>query len=698
MRFIIFTILGLLLFTGTNICASIVNTKHNLSISNSVVPDVNETIIKAQVETEICVFCHVPHFSQAVGKPLWNRSMPLSNYTMYDSNYLRRLGYPTGEADLGSANDTPGALSRQCLSCHDGTVAVGSVFKLRGTSDVTIPMDGVDSSGYIPSASPTSFGTDLSVHHPVGVVYDTTVSKSFGTGSRTSELLNPPTSPIKLFTYPGYSGSYVECSSCHDPHTQNNKFLHVTAGATLAEDIVLTCTSCHSKEVGGAPNPHKVIGNSYTDGTSAAYGTGVMAKLFCINCHTPHNAQSGQAYLQRKIEQNTCFMGASNDRATAPCHGTGSILERIDIESVLDRPYSHRSVKLADGVHTNLDVLYGTNVTVFPTGTKGLSFADSKHVECVDCHNPHKVGSLNHVNDADIYPTIPTNSVSLTLRGVPGVEPTWPTEWNQPTTFTTLESSTKEYQICLKCHSYWGVGATLTVKNPATGYQSVSDPINVPLTDVAWEMNKNNKSGHPVVVNQLSRTGSYAPKQLDTSQMLIPWKNSPGGYSMYCSDCHGSDNELNVVDPKGPHGSNQLFMLKSSIGDYYWPTKPDGVTLYTMDDIGNAGDTGLFCKNCHDPSYPHTQWSMNMSGKGYTCVTCHMAIPHGSPVSRLIGYNTFPAPYNYGGNSLQMIGWKKRAYNIADLGDNQAAYATHAGGMMGCHGTDYGGYDANLMP
>ena len=121
-----------------------------------------------------------------------------------------------------------------------------------------------------------------------------------------------------------------------------------------------------------------------------------------------------------------------------------------------------------------------------------------------------------------------------------------------------------------------------------------------------------------------------------------------------------------------------------------------------MDDIDTAGDTDLFCKNCHDVSYPHTQWSTNMSGKGFACVECHVMVPHGSPVSRLIGYQNFIAPYNLNGNTLKLDGWRKRPYDIADLGLQSAAYSTNgscSSGMgVGCHSTDAGGYDPFPLP
>jgi Zn-finger protein len=607
------------------------------------------------------------------------------------------MGYPSIADDLGSANDTPGALSRQCLSCHDGTVAIGAVSKLRYDYDgTTIPMSGVEADGTLLTTAVGFIGTDLSHHHPVGAVYDSTISKTFGNGGiRSSELKATPDSPIKLFEYAGYSGKYVECSSCHDPHKDNDKFLHYDAGANHGQNFVGTCTSCHEKTSWSGSVHQAPPGTpTYTDAALIArYGTGAVGELGCANCHVPHNGQ-GVGYLNRQVLEQTCFQGAASSEAGAACHGVGGAK---DIKSILSRSYTHPVLaedNLPGTQHTNLDALYGTG-NLDPLAIKGMDWATNKHAVCMDCHNPHRARAGTHIVDGSWYgaPGASTNLVSNVLQGVPGIEPTWPTAWTQPTTFTTMESSEKEYQICFKCHSYWGIGTAVKGINNS-GYVSPSDGV-TPLTDVAWEMNINNKSGHPVVINQLGRTGSYVPKELNAVQLLSPWMENPGLNTMYCSDCHGADNELGG-DPKGPHGSNLKYILKGV--NQYWPKKADGVTLYTLDDIqaGTAG--GVICMNCHDINHPHDKWRSQMANKGFACVECHVAVPHGSPVSRLIGYTGWPAPYNYGGTSLKMTGWKKKAYNPADVGTVGNAYSPACGGGGMCHNTNNGGYDQNLMP
>lgn len=714
MKHLVFALFGFLLLLSIEISATIVNTKHNLSVSN-----VTGTI-KSTTETEVCVFCHVPHFSQSVGKPLWNRSMPTSKYVMYDSDYLRRMGYPSIASDLGSANDTPGALSRQCLSCHDGTIAVGAVSKLRYEYEgSTIAMSGVHGDGSIPDTAAGFIGTDLSSHHPVGIVYDSSVIKTFGDGGvRTMELKATPDAPIKLYEYAGYSGKYVECSSCHDPHKQNDKFLHVDSGGNHGQNFVVTCTSCHEKTDWVGSVHQSPPGNpTYTDAALIArYGTGAVGDLGCANCHVPHNGQ-GVGYLNRQVLEQTCFQGAASSENTAACHGVGGAK---DIKSILSRNFTHPVLaedNLPGTQHTNLDTLYGTG-NPDPLAIKGMEWATNKHAVCMDCHNPHQARAGTHVADGDSTgygtPDITNNKVSNVLKGVPGIEPSWPSEWTQPMTFKTMASAEKEYQICLKCHSYWGIGSATWGKNDS-GYTSPSDFV-TPLTDIAWEMNINNKSGHPVIFpnSVTGRPGSKTPQALNAVQLIPPWSNAPGATTMYCSDCHGSDKEPPYgTDPRGPHGSDLKYILKGK--NHSWPTRgplAGGVlgALYTLDDIQSlsAGDTAatqdLFCMNCHDILHPHDKWRQNMAGRGYSCVQCHVAIPHGSPVSRLIGYKNWPAPYNYGGNSLAMEGWKKNVYNPLDVGTRGNAYAPapttcmNAMGMI-CHDTvPPAGYDLNPLP
>lgn len=634
--------------------AGIANTKHNLSSSGT-------GTIKSSTEKEICAFCHIPHAAQA-GKPLWNREMPTSTYTMYSSTYLERTTYPT-PSDLGSSVDTPGNLSRQCLSCHDGTIAIGGIYALRGTVlGSALSVNNTNPDGTMPNSSTAFIGTDLSAHHPVGFEYGATMTFSdVDVTTRGNELNATPTSPVKVYRYSGKD--YVECSSCHDPHAENGKFLRVNGGSH-AENIKNTCTSCHNKD-GWSGSAHESNTTAYTDTTVLADygGTTTVAKMGCVNCHTPHNGE-GQPYLLRKIEQNTCFQGAASSPATAKCH---NINGAKDIETQLNKLYGHGFPLLnIDDTHTNLDYAYGNGKTRNPIGSKGISWNDSIHVECMDCHNQHQAKPITRTVSTNWYPTTQNsnsnkiNGASATdgpLKGASGVKPTaWPTtRWTKPTSYTSLETATYEYEVCFKCHSSYALDNDTT---PMSTYNTTSDAT-IPFTDTAWEFNINNRSGHPVTVSGNSRTTGSA---LIDAQMKLPWTQAEGTQTMMCSDCHGANNE--TTDSKGPHGSTIKFMLKGA--GTYWPTNSVGnhYKIGESESDANRTSSGLFCQNCHNldvsrsdkGNIPH-KYRNEMNG--LYCVRCHVAIPHGSPLSRLQAYSTFPEPYDYNNNMVKQLGFNK---------------------------------------
>ena len=63
-----------------------------------------------------CTFCHAPHSGLGGITPLWNQKLSTQSYSPYNSTTYHQTG-----------NTQPplGVTSSLCLSCHDGTVAVG---------------------------------------------------------------------------------------------------------------------------------------------------------------------------------------------------------------------------------------------------------------------------------------------------------------------------------------------------------------------------------------------------------------------------------------------------------------------------------------------------------------------------------------------------------------------------------------------
>lgn len=657
--------------------ANIATSKHNLSVSET-------GSIKATSETELCIFCHIPHNANPA-VPLWNHTVSSAAYQMYTSDYQTRAGYTT-PSDVGQR-------SRLCLSCHDGTVAIGSVYTVRGVVQTSpIGMRGVDASGKMPSTAASFLGADLRNDHPVSIEYNTGHSIAFGSGSRTMELnlTAPPINPkpymgVKLYgTASGTIKGYVECTSCHDPHNDaNSKFLVVSnANGAL-------CTTCHSK-TGWSGSIHQASTRAINNpaGETQPIPGATVAAAACMACHKSHSG-AGIPYILRKTEENTCFNGASTS-----CHSASGAK---NIAAVLGRAKAH-PVTTTPGAHKNLDVLDGA-----------LLGSGKRHAECADCHNPHQAKDLpKRVAAASWYPTSVNSNSNLisnsgALIGATGVNPTTSPLWAVRTTYTTMDPATKEFQVCYKCHSYYAIGNSVT---PLAGWAGLSSAY---ITDQAWEFSPGNKSAHPVEVGLNSQAGSPGTKPLASSQMTAPW-TSVGTQTMYCSDCHGADYE-NTTDPKGPHGSSSAFMLKGP--NKYWPTDAAGNLYNTGYNSPDSILNGLFCKNCH-PIKSGSTWYNNahsehagaQSTRNVACVACHSVVPHGSKVSRLMVYQNMGAPYLYNGTGPNdgsgrygyLLGFKKAATRTGYSKTScytTSNYQTPTSGdpCSGAHRINAGGYE-----
>jgi len=186
--------------------SDISSTKHNLSVTGT-------GTIKASGEQEVCVFCHTPH-NAAPMSPLWNRTSSGNIYTPYNSSSIfSSPGQPTGASML-------------CLSCHDGTIALGSV--LRRSTDII--MDGGITT--MPAGA-SRIGTDLSDDHPISFDYTS------GLATQRGELVEPGTltGPVKVD-----KNNQMQCTNCHDPHNDaNGKFL------VMANTASALCQTCHVK-------------------------------------------------------------------------------------------------------------------------------------------------------------------------------------------------------------------------------------------------------------------------------------------------------------------------------------------------------------------------------------------------------------------------------------------------------------------
>lgn len=355
--------------------------KHNLSSSGP-------GPVKSLGTSEICVFCHTPHNASPVGQ-LWNQALSTATFTPYTSTTMAAtVGVPTGSSKL-------------CLSCHDGTVALGSTMNMG-----QIAMQGT-TGGRLTGAS--SLGTDLRDDHPF----------SFApvTGS---EIVRPSAaSPVKLD-----ANGQIQCRSCHDPHQMDvdrttHKFL-VTSNASSE-----LCLACHTKAYWTAnPSAHRTSTKSYTAAQGAHTGYTTVATNGCESCHKPHTA--GEAERGLKLpEERTC--GGTGSQ----CHGTTGIGRNIQGEFA--KTYVHPTYSVTPSVHDAAE-----SPTNGALRLPEVSTAAPRHAECADCHNPHASYALatTGAKGSGIVAGVWGINTSGTLVLPTGTPP-----------------SVDEYEICYKCHA-----------------------------------------------------------------------------------------------------------------------------------------------------------------------------------------------------------------------------------------------------
>lgn len=202
-----------LLFSSTAVWADITGSAHDFSS-------------EAWSGGQICLPCHTPHNAdQTVSKaPLWNHELTQATYTLYDS--------PT----MNETTVQPLGISKLCLSCHDGTVALDSFGNASGSE-------------YI--AGNANIGTDLSNDHPISITWTHQTIVPFGISAQCTYCHehihiqeDPEKYPLPFYTYDSGNTYKVECSTCHDPHNNRAPGDHMLRKTNLQSQL---CLGCHNR-------------------------------------------------------------------------------------------------------------------------------------------------------------------------------------------------------------------------------------------------------------------------------------------------------------------------------------------------------------------------------------------------------------------------------------------------------------------
>ncbi len=521
-------LLGLVCLLGILLCAnfshaageSISTTRHNLSVGGQ------PGGIKAATENQVCIFCHTPHngLSEA---PLWNRYSSGATYIPYSSTTVKAtIGQPTGSSKL-------------CLSCHDGTVALGMV--VSQTSQILFE-GGIT---VLPSGA-TRLATDLSDDHPISFIYDTALATMNGELNDPSQL----TGPVLL------ENGQVQCTSCHDPHSDPfGKFL------VLDNQASALCVTCHQKNY-WLSSTHQLSSATWNGaGTDPWPHTEqvTVASNACENCHRPHSAGTTPRLLNFAGEEQNCYS----------CHN-GNVGGK-NVESEFNKLSIH-PVAFTTGVHDPTEDILNP----------------ARHVECVDCHNPHAVNALT------ASPPQATGALAGTIGIDSGGSPTNPI--------------TDQYELCFRCH------ADSLDRGPANLPRQFAQT----NTRLEFFPPGGNASYHPV--------GSVG-RNLDVPSLINPYTTSS---LIYCTDCHNNNQGPGAGSsgPNGPHGSSYTPILERQ--------------LVLTDFSQESSSIYALCYKCHSRSNLLADGSFkkheeHIEAKTTSCTTCHD--PHGSPLPHLINFN-----------------------------------------------------------
>ena len=344
------------------VAGSIVTTSHNLSTSGP-------GPVRASTETQVCIFCHTPHNSNPAG-PLWNHQLS-SGVT-----YLKYLS-PTMIAYTSQATaPDPNGSSKLCLSCHDGTVALGAVAKglipLAGGKTTMIRGD----TGFI--------GTDLSRTHPISfVVTDQLVAANNARNAPLNTLAAMKADPSVHLD----GADRVQCTACHNPHSDDN---FVSSGVRFYNKPLraATCVVCHA-QAPADQGPHLVAAAPRASALTLSAGdapagaprgaahlnSGTLPQA-CMSCHAGHAPQEGKRGLLFGRDEDACYR----------CHGSGRgeevragrLAERAapsDVQAQFLKP-SHHPVEWP-GEHSSAERSPETDSNA------------RRHVKCLDCHDVH---------------------------------------------------------------------------------------------------------------------------------------------------------------------------------------------------------------------------------------------------------------------------------------------------------------------
>ena len=202
----------------------------------------------------LCTFCHTPHRALST-RLLWNHTLSSNTFSWDEATTM-------GGTDLPTNIQTWIGPTRNCLSCHDGSVAIGDVAWFNKAGPLVINATDHQNDDF--TVGP---GGDLTGNHPVALPYpfNNTGGESYNGISTGIDVAlewvpDPRVNGIRLFKDSGLGSALaggeegnagIECSSCHDPHNastvQDEYFLRGSLTGNAGGPAGYICLKCHDK-------------------------------------------------------------------------------------------------------------------------------------------------------------------------------------------------------------------------------------------------------------------------------------------------------------------------------------------------------------------------------------------------------------------------------------------------------------------
>jgi len=234
---------------GTTPGTGIQHTSHDLSSATGKGATYNAGVNADLTLDRVCIYCHAPHHTITTAEaaladityyPLWNHAITtVASWTPYQNTDPANPVIPDAiQHQLNAELGDPASVSKLCLSCHDGSVAISTYGNFDNGAASSKHTGNVNATGRIA----IGLNGNLQNHHPIGFNFDDVAAADDEIKDPSSVLLgsNPYGQTIEDLLWQ----RSIECSSCHDVHNTKNtglKFLRVE------DNNSNLCFSCHRK-------------------------------------------------------------------------------------------------------------------------------------------------------------------------------------------------------------------------------------------------------------------------------------------------------------------------------------------------------------------------------------------------------------------------------------------------------------------